>query len=1357
MKQFSTRLLLAFIMMLAVGTSMAQHAFRSLPGPDKSLCFSRDYSGILPGNQIKSINSVFEENFSGTFPPAGWTVQGLGQTNWASSATNNAGGIAPEGRMSWSPSFVGVSRFVSPAINTTGYTTLALQFKHFVDDYSGSGYSVMIETSSNGTDWTTVYSANPTGNVGPEMITTLVTTGLGGTDFRIAITFNGDSFDLDYWYFDDVKLFETFTYDVSADMINIGGQLPVGIMIEPTGKVSNNGTTAATFTAKLEIKQGSTTVYTSTKNVTSLPPFNAEDVVFDTWNTIEGNYTAYLTVTLAGDQNPANNMISKDFQVLEGMVLKKQLLEEFTSSTCAPCAAANPIIDAVLAANPGEFSLIKYQMDWPGSGDPYYTEQGGVRKDYYGVSYVPDLYINSDQYDAGSMSQAIFDQYVDDITALDIEIESSIDLNGIITVNASLIPHANYTAGLKAHIVVVEKTTVGNVSTNGETEFHNVMMVMLPEATGTTLDALTQGVNVQLSETYDMGNTFMEEPTDLAVIVFVQDDTDKTLIQSQMVDVEAGGFTTFSVTFNVEDSDGNPVEGATVTLETQAAQTTNSSGQTVFPQVFPGTYGWTVNKAGLEPASGTITVSDENEEVNVVLNIPEFYFYEDFGVEPEGWTEVFSGWNYVYWYGGKYIMFRQQAGSENLYLISPEIDLTQAGILYITAGEANQSPILGVGTVSSPTDLASYTEMASFPVTSAYQDFEVDFTGYSGGHSYIAFKYATTTTGFFSIDLVKITEGGGSGGALISEPFEDYTAGQKLVQQAMSMGIDYWTTWSNTPGSAEDPVVSTEQAHEGANSVLCQGTNDFVMLFGDKTSGNYSVNFYIYIPSGKVGYYNILQKFAGGNSIWGSEVYFNPNGNALITANGSSGIASFTYTYNTWHFIENLIDLNADQATIKVNGVEIYTWQWSVGASGGGINQLGGMDIYAATTNGTPYFFVDDIEFIEFVPLAAPSNLVAVVYENDITLTWNAPAGKGFIGYNVYRDNTLIAEEITALTYTDTHQLPGTYMYDVKAVYDEGYSAGAGPVPATVEGGTERDMVVLEIGTGTWCVYCPGAAMGADELVENGYDVAVVEYHSGDTYETTESAARVSYYGITGFPTAFFDGVISHVGGSNTVSMYETYLPSYINRSAKVSLFNLGITGQYPVGGNNFNLEVTAENIYPYPGTNLVLHVICTESEIQENWQGQTELNFVCRDMLPNQNGTPLNFSGNPNQSFNFQLNPGTWNIENLELVAFIQDNTTKEILQGAKFDLGTLVGIDENSNTAQVKISPNPASQWISITAKENINSVRLINQLGQTQFRTTGVGSTFSINISTIEKGIYLVEVVTGNNRNIQKLIVK
>jgi len=55
---------------------------------------------------------------------------------------------------------------------------------------------------------------------------------------------------------------------------------------------------------------------------------------------------------------------------------------------------------------------------------------------------------------------------------------------------------------------------------------------------------------------------------------------------------------------------------------------------------------------------------------------------------------------------------------------------------------------------------------------------------------------------------------------------------------------------------------------------------------------------------------------------------------------------------------------------------------------------------------------------------------------------------------------------------------------------------------------TPKDQIVLEIGTGTWCVYCPGAAMGAHDLIENGHNVSVIKYHSGDSYEIPVSASQ---------------------------------------------------------------------------------------------------------------------------------------------------------------------------------------------------------------------------------------------------------
>ncbi len=939
--------------------AFAQNGPHALPGPNQGVCFQKDY--VAPGNG--NTDALFTEDFSGGCPPPGWTVAGLGQTNWQPSATNNAGGTAPEAMLNWQPQFVGISRLVSPAINTTGHTALGFEFKQYVNDYGG-GYDLKVETTSDGTTWNEVWTIAVNGSVGPETKLVLIDNGdVGSANFKVAFTMNGDSYQLNYWYIDDVSLFQAANLDAAVAAVYVPSIIPTGNIITPKALVSNLGTQTSSFTATFKILQGGSAIYTQNYNVTNLAGFQSQLVTYANWTAIQGNYTAEVTVTLAGDENPANNVLTKDFQVLDNLVMKKPLYEEFTSSTCAPCAEANPIIDAVLAANPDEYSLIKYQMNWPGSGDIYYTEQGGARRDYYGCSWVPDLYINATQIaDAADLTQEMFDEFADNVTAIELTSDASIDENMMITVNLNISSAAAYAAGLKAHIVVVEKVTVGNVSTNGETEFYNVMMTMLPGSSGTTLGALSVGSSVDITETFDMSTTNMEEPTDLRVIVFVQDDTDKSMIQSEMIEVEAANFDTYAVNFNITDSDGNPVEGAEITMDGHPAITTNAAGQATYPEVFPGVYAYSIIKAGLEGASGTLEVVDQNVTINATLNIPDYYYYEDFEAGlPDDYTAIASGWNYVYWYGGKVIFFRQDAGTADVMLVTPEFDLSLVDMLYFKVGEASQDPTLSVGTVSDPGNTASFIELDNFTVTSDWQELSIKISDYSITDSYLAFKYSSETTGFFSLDLVKMTAKGGAD--IISEPFEDYISGEKMVQQAVNMGLTYWTTWSNTPGSAEDPIVSSEQSYAGSNSVLCQGTNDFVMLFGDKTTGCYAVNFRMFIPSGKVGYYNILQAFSGGTSKWGSEVYLNPNGVAVLTAGGVTGIASFNYNYDEWFYVENIIDLDNDWAQLVVNGTLVYSWQWSIGASGGGINQLAAMDIYAATTNGTPYFFIDDIQY----------------------------------------------------------------------------------------------------------------------------------------------------------------------------------------------------------------------------------------------------------------------------------------------------------------------------------------------------------------------------------------------------------
>ena len=239
---------------------------------------------------------------------------------------------------------------------------------------------------------------------------------------------------------------------------------------------------------------------------------------------------------------------------------------------------------------------------------------------------------------------------------------------------------------------------------------------------------------------------------------------------------------------------------------------------------------------------------------------------------------------------------------------------------------------------------------------------------------------------------------------------------------------------------------------------------------------------------------------------------------------------------------------------------------------------------------------------------------------------------------------------------------------------------------------TAREMVVLEIGTGTWCVYCPGSQMGADDLVTNGCSVAVVEYHNGDSFTNSYSNARNTYYGISGFPTAVFDGLQYFVGGSNTQSMYQNYLPIYEGRKELMSAFSVDIFGDN--SGLDYNVVVKLNRLAAIPPTwnNLVVHFTVTESDIPFSWQGQTEVDYAERKMVPNELGTSVDLINNTQIDIPLSFTmDASWVIENCQLAAFIQNLDTKEILQGDKVWLSDL----QQLSTVNVQ-SPNGGEVWV-------------------------------------------------------------
>jgi len=150
------------------------------------------------------------ENFDGATGslPLCWNKAGLEVNNWSISYTTNAQGSAPELRFRATPSFTGEALAVSPLINTTGEVSLVIEFKHFFE-YSTVPFTFGMKTTSDGITWNTVWQVvDPTGDIGPETVSTIVDNNdVGSPYFQFAFFIDGNTFNMRNWYMDDINVF----------------------------------------------------------------------------------------------------------------------------------------------------------------------------------------------------------------------------------------------------------------------------------------------------------------------------------------------------------------------------------------------------------------------------------------------------------------------------------------------------------------------------------------------------------------------------------------------------------------------------------------------------------------------------------------------------------------------------------------------------------------------------------------------------------------------------------------------------------------------------------------------------------------------------------------------------------------------------------------------------------------------------------------------------------------------------------------------------------------------------------------------------------------------------------------------
>jgi hypothetical protein len=471
---------------------------------------------------------LLQETFDGASMPAGWSINGQ-PNNWSVSATNNAGGDPNEMHLSWSPQFNGMTRLVSPAVNLTGVNSVVFMFKHALDNYSGSNTIGVATTSDGGTTWNQGWSQGYSSSSSWSVSQEINTPDMGQANVQFCIFFNGSSYNINDWYFDDIKVFTLENLDLGLEAATLpeftgSGDVSFGMT------VFNYGTTPVTSVeATYEVEGKEPVTETFTVNIASL---GTATLNFTTPTLLTpGSYNVNYSINLVNgqaDDDADNNTLSKAVSVAYGTAERKPMIEHFSSSTCSPCVQPNIQMHTFCNNNEGRYTYTKYQMNWPGNGDPYYTEEGGVRRNYYSVNAVPMAFLDAESLSFGTV-QNQFNQHAEIPAFMDIRGSFTVEGNNI-SVIADVMSYVD--ANARIYVSVNEKETHGNVGTNGETSFHHIFMKMLPNAQGTEVDFVA-GEMQRLEFTQDMSGTHVEEMNDLEVSIWVQSYATKEIFNSR--------------------------------------------------------------------------------------------------------------------------------------------------------------------------------------------------------------------------------------------------------------------------------------------------------------------------------------------------------------------------------------------------------------------------------------------------------------------------------------------------------------------------------------------------------------------------------------------------------------------------------------------------------------------------------------------------------------------------------------------------------------------------------------------------------------------------------------------------------
>lgn len=645
----------------------------------------------------------------------------------------------------------------------------------------------------------------------------------------------------------------------------------------------------------------------------------------------------------------------------------------------------------------------------------------------------------------------------------------------------------------------------------------------------------------------------------------------------------------------------------------------------------------------------------------------------------------------------------------------------------------------------------------------------------------------------------------------------------KLAEQS-----DVWTTWSDSPGSEEDVYVVRSKAHSGKQSIHFKSENseggpqDLLLPFDQKYSqGTMHYFMKMYIPSGSTGYMNV-QALETVGAEFEMQLFFQPDGTYRVqTSTIGLSNQSDKFPFDEWFDVRFIIDLDTPTWYIYVarEGGLIYNW---------GNGSIASVDFYPVPIDGVKSeFWIDDITY-EYYPDMTYEHLNLVLSEDEI-------ANTGFLGTRLNSIGTVLnqggiydefslhsleleytyGQDVQTVKYDNINLLPNESMllappdelmfyknrfrtFSSKITKVNGFRFDSRLSDNSIEKeirGTyaaEGKAVLVEIGAGTRCNWCPPAMAMQDSLSKEFGDKFVgISAHQNGPMENQDYFSEFDA-NIESFIDILVDRKIS-----DDRKLMEDYFIEQIARDP-MNTFEISADFNSLTRDLDFSVDIIPNEDM---SANQKLFVCLVEDNVtgtsyeysQSNVYAETQSDACGYENLPHlvpfdqmvYNGVvrmkltkyagnsvldgPIRAGTNRQINYSYNIDP-EFSLDNMRIVVAMIDGdngniatnayqiTVPKALENLK---NSEIILEREDNDSNMNIYPNPANDMVVIHCRKapeetisydivNIQGAVLLSEINNSNMTEFN----WVVDLTAIPSGIYIVRMNIGTNVITKKL---